>query len=74
MCTSLGGTPVAALTNYCTKVPRAERGWPSRPVFVDGHRDHLSHGLIDALDATVAVRVVGARRKVPHAWNIVHGK
>ena len=31
------------------------------------HRQHLSHGVVDALDATVTVGVVGARRDFPHA-------
>ena len=35
--------------------------------FVDDHREHLSHGMIDALDATVAVGVASARRDFPHA-------
>ena len=35
--------------------------------FVDDHRQHLSHGVVDPLDATVGVRVVGARRDFPHA-------
>ena len=29
---------------------------------VDDHRQHLGHGVVDALDATVAVGMVGARR------------
>ena len=35
--------------------------------FVDDHRQHLSHGVVDALDATVAVGMVGACRDFPHA-------
>ena len=35
--------------------------------FVDDHHQHLSHGMVDALDATVAVGMVGARRNFPHA-------
>ena len=30
--------------------------------FVDDHRRHLSHGVVDVLETTVAVGVVGARR------------
>ena len=41
--------------------------------FVDDHRQHLSHGVVDALDATVAVGVVGARRDFSHAEELVHG-
>ena len=40
--------------------------------FVDDHRQHLSHGVVDALDATVAV--VGDRRDFSHAEELVHGK
>ena len=43
-------------------------------LFVDDHRQHLSHGVIDALDATVAVGVVGARREFSHAEELVQGK
>ena len=35
--------------------------------FVDDHRQHLSHGVVDALNATVTVGVVGARRDFSHA-------
>ena len=35
--------------------------------FVDDHRQHLSHGVVDALDAIVADGMVGARRDFPHA-------
>ena len=42
--------------------------------FADDHREHLSHGVIDAFDATVAVGIVGARRDVPPAEKLVHGK
>ena len=34
---------------------------------VGNHRKHLSHGVIDALDATVAVGMVRARQDFPHA-------
>ena len=34
--------------------------------FVHDHRQHLSHGVVDALDATVTVGVVGARRDFSH--------
>ena len=42
--------------------------------FVDDHREHLNHGVIDALDATVAVGVLGVRRDFSHAEELVHGK
>ena len=42
--------------------------------FVDDHRQHLSHGVVDALDATVAVGVVGTRCDFSHAEELVHGK
>ena len=42
--------------------------------FVDDHRQHLSHGVVDPLGATVAVGVLGARRDVSHAEELVHGK
>ena len=42
--------------------------------FVDDHRQHLSHAMVDALDATVAVGVVDARRDFSHAEELVHGK
>ena len=42
--------------------------------FVGGHRQHLSHGVVDALHATVAVGVVGARHDFWHAEELVHGK
>ena len=42
--------------------------------FVDDHRQHLSHGVVDALDATVAVGVLGAHRDFSHAEKLVHGK
>ena len=35
--------------------------------FVDDHREHLSHGVSDALDATVAVRMVGVCRDFSRA-------
>ena len=35
--------------------------------FVDDHHKHLSHGVVDALNATVAVAVVGTRRDFPYA-------
>ena len=42
--------------------------------FVDDHHQHLSHGAVDALDATVTVGVTGARRDFSHAEELVHGK
>ena len=42
--------------------------------FVDDHCQHLSHGVVDALDATVAVGVLGVRRDFSHAEELVHGK
>ena len=35
--------------------------------FVDDHRQHLSHGVVGAFDATVAGGVVGPRRYFPYA-------
>ena len=35
--------------------------------FVDDHRQHLRHGVVDALDATVTIGVVCARRNFLHA-------
>ena len=43
-------------------------------LFVDNHHQHLSHGVVDAPDATVAVGVVGARSDFSHAEELVHGK
>ena len=42
--------------------------------FVDDHRQHLSHGVVDAFDATVVVGVVGDRLEFLHAEELVHGK
>ena len=42
--------------------------------FVDDHRQYLSRSVIDALDATVAVRAVGARRDYSLVEELVHGK
>ena len=42
--------------------------------FVDDHTQHLIHDVSDALDATVAVGMVGARHDFPHAYPLVHGK
>ena len=42
--------------------------------FVDDHRQHLSYGVVDARDATIAVEVAGARRDFLHAEELVHGK
>ena len=42
--------------------------------FVDDHRQHLNHGVVDALDATLAVGVVSARRDFSRAEELVHGK
>ena len=41
---------------------------------VDDHRQHLSHGVVDALNATVAAGVEGARRDFLHAKEREHGK
>ena len=42
--------------------------------FVDDRCQHLSHGVVDALYATVAVRAVGARRDCSLVEELVHGK
>ena len=44
------------------------------PSFVDDHCQHLSHGVVNALDVTVAVGVVCARRDFSHAEELAHGK
>ena len=35
--------------------------------FIDDHCEHLIHGVIDALDATVAIEMVGTRSDFLHA-------
>ena len=41
---------------------------------VADHRQHLSHYVVDSLDATVAAGVVGIRLNFPHAEDLIHGK
>ena len=38
---------------------------------VDDHSEHLSHGMIHALDAAVAVRIIGPCRNFLHAVQLL---
>ena len=38
----------------------------------DDHSEHLSHGMINALDAAVAVRMIGTRRNFARAEEFVN--
>ena len=38
---------------------------------IDDHSEHLSHGVIHALDAAVTVRMIGACRNFAHAVQLV---
>ena len=40
-------------------------------LFIDDHSEHLSHGVIHALDAAVAVRMMGDCRCFPYALELV---
>ena len=39
---------------------------------VDDHSEHLSHGMIHALDAAVAVRMIGSCHNFAHAEELVN--
>ena len=46
-------------------------GMPIILSLVDDHSEHLSHGMIHALDAVVAVRMIGACRNFAQAEELV---
>ena len=46
-------------------------GIPKISSLVDNHSEHVSHGVVHALDAAVAVRMIGACRIFAHALQLV---
>lgn len=56
------------------KYPAGQVDAPVVLEFVSSHPEHMSHGSIEAINATVTVGVVGARYDCPHAMRLVHGK
>ena len=66
ICTTMGTNPAAVLTELLHANSPCGKCLVVLS-FVDDHRKHLSHSVIGALDATVAVGVLGARRNFPHA-------
>ena len=71
--TSFGANPVATLTELL-QLNSTCGTWTSRAsCLVDDHRQYLSHGVLDALDATIGVGVVRARRDFLHVEELVHG-
>ena len=71
--TLFGSNPVAALTELLQKNHVRQVDVPLVS-FVDDHRQDLSHGVVDTLDATVAAGMAGVRRGFPHVEGLVHGK
>ena len=62
-----GGTDVIIASKFHVRQMSIPIIWS----FVDDHSGYLSHGMIDALDAAVAVRMIGACRIFAHALQLV---
>ena len=68
----VGGQPGGGTDGIIvSKLYVRQMGIPIILSLVDEHTDHLSHGVIHALNATVAVRMIGYSRHFVHAEQLV---
>ena len=67
MCTSFGADGIVVSESHVRQVII-----PVILSLVDDHSEHLGHGMIHALDAAVAVRMIGACRNFAHAVQLVN--
>ena len=75
MCTSLGASPVAALTELLYALSAyGELNIPGSLLFVADHGEYKGHGVVDTLDAAVGVRVVGTGGNLIDAEAVVKGE
>ena len=68
----IGGQPGCGTDGIIvSKFHVRQMGMPIILSLVDDHSEHLSHGMIHALDAVVAVRMIGACRNFAQAEELV---